>query len=479
MKNFLLIAIFLTGFYSSAQDKSYPLKQGDVIYLSVDENKKNLEILITSRKNESDKAIIVNGKDISSNLYFEWLNPLVYKINWTDKIEDDESYIKLKQFLTYINALPLLPQSNQTSGNESLIDPLTESYNLKNGKLILWEMQLANNPNLFRISEGDIKIINAISKKLVILDTIEQKDYSEKLLMIFKYIISIDDPKQVNNDTMKEYEAEILAFKKEIQSVKTNIENIKNLNELLSDSYDLKTSSIGLINDFFNELNIKAKTIENTINSLEELIKTLKQSVKSKASILKGKENSYKIRTVDFDIGKKLQTKITVTSYNFKNETFSFEKKDEIINETITFKKFDVFTLSFSTGVFYSNTNLNGYGITTDGSSKITETEIKKNTAIVAAFLNIDLRISQYFAPIIQIGADPTKKYPYLLLGTGFMIPAANLAITGGPIWTWQQSLKALKVGDTVESTTDLENDIEYKFTAKPKGWYLGFQYNF
>lgn len=71
------------------------------------------------------------------------------------------------------------------------------------------------------------------------------------------------------------------------------------------------------------------------------------------------------------------------------------------------------------------------------------------------------------------------KKRPFLLLGGGFSIPSARIALSGGPIWTWNPSLDKLSVGQTISSTTDLENDIEYKFDIEPKGWYLGIQYNF
>ncbi len=67
-----------------------------------------------------------------------------------------------------------------------------------------------------------------------------------------------------------------------------------------------------------------------------------------------------------------------------------------------------------------------------------------------------------------------------MLLGGGVFIPASKFAISGGAVFTWQQSLKTLKVGDSVKSTTDLQNDIEYGlFDIRSKGWYLGILYNF
>ena len=54
-----------------------------------------------------------------------------------------------------------------------------------------------------------------------------------------------------------------------------------------------------------------------------------------------------------------------------------------------------------------------------------------------------------------------------------------RFSITGGGVWSWNQTLNTLSVGQSISSTTELENDIKYEIGVKPKGWYLGIQYNF
>ncbi|MCU0440674.1 MAG: hypothetical protein MUC49_22495 [Raineya sp.] len=132
-------------------------------------------------------------------------------------------------------------------------------------------------------------------------------------------------------------------------------------------------------------------------------------------------------------------------------------------------------------GQLYSSSTLKGYGVSnsTSGQFTVTEDDITKGSLVTAIFLNFNFGLgSRYFAPITQIGIDPTKKRPFLLLGGGFSIPNVRIAITSGPIWTWNPSLGKLSVGQTISSTNDLEKDIQYKFNIQPKGWYLGIQYN-
>jgi hypothetical protein len=137
--------------------------------------------------------------------------------------------------------------------------------------------------------------------------------------------------------------------------------------------------------------------------------------------------------------------------------------------------------VAVSAGIFYSQATLKGFGVSTNNNQmSVTEDNIDKNTAVTATFLNLCFNLgSRYFSPLFQWGIDPTKKHPYLLAGVGFSIPAAKFAISGGPLWTWDASLNKLSVGSTVLSTTDLDKDIKYKFYGKPKGWYLGLQFNF
>jgi len=39
--------------------------------------------------------------------------------------------------------------------------------------------------------------------------------------------------------------------------------------------------------------------------------------------------------------------------------------------------------------------------------------------------------------------------------------------------------LNTLSIGQSIGSTTELENDLKYEFETKPAGWYLGIQYSF
>lgn len=151
--------------------------------------------------------------------------------------------------------------------------------------------------------------------------------------------------------------------------------------------------------------------------------------------------------------------------------------KSETQKDTLQFRRFDPVTIFVSAGAFWGTTTLKGFGV--DKDMKVVEDDIQKDNFVAATFLNFSFAPSRFISPLFQIGIDPTKKRPFMLLGGGFAVPVARLAPTAGGLWTWQPTLKDLHVDQVVESTIQLEKDVTYKFSGKPQGWYLGILYNF
>ncbi|MEB8346904.1 hypothetical protein OO010_12650 [Flavobacteriaceae bacterium KMM 6898] len=495
-----LIAILLlfTAIVSAQEALSIQgkkIKDG-VIYLTFDG--KNLEYFTPdksadSKKNVSELMTFSLKDDNSCNIYLKWVNPLKYKLSWKDTVYVDERDKAINDFVDLLVAQFGAPVTSlNKSESKSLIEKspkailkagLTELFipesGFNNTDLTLLYLQLRSNQD--ELNENEIKKINALTKSISELDTNISIDIAKEVDVVFLELLALNAPSNVSN-IVTEKESQI----KKYDELYTGIEElqkeiVKSLSELTLTDKLLNSYSKIIISRFVNQTTTTVNLNKNLTNKLKPIVEVVKNSVNDESTNIATK-GFYKIRSLGFEDGKKLQTNLTIDEFEFKKETKEFSKKSEVLKKSLTFQKYDFFAISLSTGLFYSNTTLKGYGVSNNSSSgfTVTEDDIKKSSPVTAVFLNFNFGIgSRYFAPLTQIGIDPTKKRPFLLLGGGFSIPSAKIAFTGGPIWTWNQSLDKLSVGETISSTTDLEQDIKYEFDVEPKGWYLGIQYNF
>jgi hypothetical protein len=455
-----------------------------------------------SKFNENQKFSLKGGNDC--NIFMKWLNPLKYRIVWTDNISTDDRDKAIKDF---VNLLTAQFGSSVTSLNKDVnandlkkaraegvdkrkkekvdsidIQGLDKGFNSFDLTLLFIQLNL----NIKDLSTDEVKKINELVPLLVTLDDKNNRNISEELDKLFTELFNENDPNEAKSkvekckDKNKEYEAyfnnDIVANRK---SVLDKLKELKISNALLNSLVNLS------INKFLFDVNsnlVKNKAIVTKLNPVIEIVdkSLLHKSVNPLTS------NFYRIKDLTFDDGKKFETSISISQFKFDSDAKAFVKEKEITSKKILFEKYDFFAISVSTGLFYSSSTLKGYGLSNNGSGQFTvkEDDITKYSTAPAIFLNFNFSVgSRYFAPLTQIGIDPgidpTKKRPFLLWGAGFSIPAARIAFSGGPIWTWDASLNKLSVGQTISSTTDLEKDIKYNFDIKPKGWYFGIQYNF
>lgn len=481
------ICVFLGTQFLNAQTTKVELKEkkNKVIYLSLNENNELLNS-VDNNGDIIDAARITKGKDNQINLYFKWINPLKYKLSWKDSTLTDErdkaitEFINLLvgQFGSTVSSLNV-PSANFTNTDAKAKSEEIKAIDFKDKDLLLLLIQLRSNQS--RLKPDEISTLNEFFEKLKNLDNLVSKDVSAQSTEIYSNLYSFKD--------INDYNDKDKGFSKQSKSV-SNLEgdltNIESIRKEIADK--LKGISIGddemmksyfraILTSYLEKSLTKLNSDKKIIEKLKPILKIVENSNANESSKKKG---YYKIRSVEFDNGKKLETVLTISEYEFKKESSDFTKKGNLLNQKFEFRKYDIFDVSVSTGIFYGNTTLKGFGVANDGTNfTITEEDINKNTAVTAVFLNFNFKTSRFFSPLLQLGIDPTKKRPFMLLGTGFSIPVARIAISGGPIWTWNQSLDKLSVGQTITSTTDLEKDISYKFDAAPKGWYIGIQYNF
>lgn len=498
MKKITFIIVILTCFVARSQKQ---LSEQDdymsekVLYLNFDTKSNQLNYFLKGRFDEQQPLNKVHQLSLKynySNLYLKWLNPLRYKITWKDSVyTDDRDQLALSfvqqlaaQFGAPVTGMNSLEGYKKSAGS---VAPtfggvaLRQIDGVKSLDIIQLYIFIKNDALLPAptIDGTEVGAINALIDELKLLDkTVSTENIPEECEKIFQTLIGIDNHDKVANSCQaaRKKITELNNIKK-IADYKTKIETLAKLikivgNEELAQYITYKAIEIA------DKMHKEAQENKSLFDKLESMLVVLEASIQPRQSL--EYPGFYKLRDVSFEQGKILQTEITITEYEYKAENKDYIKKGDIYQSKIKFRKSDFVIIGVSAGIFYSQTTLKSYGVSSGEQMTVTEEDIEKNTAVTATFLNLFFNLdSRYFAPLIQLGIDPTKKHPFLLAGAGFSIPAANFAISAGPLWTWEASLDKLSVGSEIQSTTELESDIKYEFDGKIKGWYLGLQYNF
>lgn len=134
----------------------------------------------------------------------------------------------------------------------------------------------------------------------------------------------------------------------------------------------------------------------------------------------------------------------------------------------------------FSSGLFFTNLSYPVYGVASLSATGTTIIDTPSNQrlpVVLAGMLNLTLNAFDGLAhPLIQLGVGTGKNLPTLLIGGGLRLRWTRpVIISAGAIFSWKRELDKLKVGDGITSTTQLENDLVYKFDTRPN-FYLGIQ---
>lgn len=482
----LLLLILNISVVSAQKIQKFKVKNNDEsLYFELSE-KNTLDAF--SAKSEYDSRKEIGGKDNSINIYWKWHNPLVYRLNWKDSVLIDERDKIVKDFTQKL--LLTFKIDSSTSGNKGIRKGNQANKRdifdeLKNGRLKLNDTDLGLMYLLldsFTKNKGKIDSVywTSLTDSLVMLDELSFKDYSKQSSAAFKKLITADTPDLAQNAvslSKKEIKGLLIASKKTASLQKTVLKEISN-KQIVEDAL-LNKYAKSVISAFVDRTKKKDIARKVLMKALMADAAVMEASLNAKSKL---RNEFFMLRRVTFENGKKLQTKLTVSEYVFDVAKNKMVKKSDIACKQIEFIRHDLFTPFVSTGLFYSNYDLLYFGVKSgsNGNFIITEEKIDKNSPVAALFLNLGIDLnSRYFSPLIQLGIAPAKKHPFLLAGLGFSIPSSRFAISGGPLWTWDASLKNKSVGDEIKSTTELENAIKYEFDVKPKGWYLGLQYSF
>lgn len=483
------------SFGQSVLSKKYESIRGKSLFLqyNIEEDKAILKFFTGKEKDDAEPLInkeYLGLKYGFTNIFMRWINPLKYEVTWKDSIYVDTTEKSVSDFFDLLTSQfgPSVTNLKQNDndikkGSTGLaISPkITKFYVPPKGynSVLLMEMyfRLVENFNKNQVTrKGNIKTkqidnvnrTNKILEELYDLDSYNSKIISKEVNIKFTELLEITDPYKVNA-VINSIDSD--GWKEHFKKIDRSIEKVEGYLEtqFITSNDLLYFYSNTVITNFIGEVKKRKSANEKLVKKLIPFVKKLEKSIEEESDI----KNYFYVRDIKLEEGKAFSTEIKINKIEIDTS-----KKSEISKSKIVFVEHDWVHISVSTGIFYSSTTLKGFGVSDN--LTITEDNITKNNPVTAIFLNFNFGIgSRYFAPLTQIGIDPTKKRPFLLLGGGFSIPSSGIAFTGGPIWTWSPTLDKLSVGQTIASTTDLENDIQYKFEVEPKGWYLGIQYIF
>jgi hypothetical protein len=494
----ILFTILASQFAMAQENKR---NQKDVvhdkrIYFYLDEESKQIKYFVKNTGN--DGATKIADNDVFSlknsnecNIFFKWLNPLNYRIAFKDTVYVSPSDIAINDFFkSYLNAQSASiiesSSSQKSPDDERIAIAVPPDKSAKLGSVFI------GTRDAFKTKDLNILFIQILNSKFESSDSVALNELLKNLRNLegnhttdLAKLISkqFDDLKNI-----KDYTKVLSATDDVIKNI-TNYENTISENEKDQKQLDplkfvitnkpIEALVNFVVKDFIKEVKDKVSVDKELIQKLKDINQVLIKSVSSEES--KDFKGYFQIKSIDFKDNQNFETSFIVSKYEIDNKKYEIIKKSDLLTRRIIFEKYDPVKISISTGIFYANFNLKGFGVA-QGTNKLTVTEddITSNTAIPATFLNFLFDIgSRNLLPILQMGADPTKKRPFFLLGGGLGIPSSRFAITAGPIWTWEAKLSKLSVGQEVASTSELEKDIKYTFNMNPKGWYLGLQYNF
>jgi len=495
MNKFFFLILVGMCFTSFAQNNYRVRITEGSIYYFLNESKK-MEYFIT-KKDGSVKTTVNSNFDVkgenSCNIYLQWLNPLRYEVAWKDSLYVDYRYETVSEFIKNIVVLfPLDAIKNASLGNiielandQSGISDSLDLITSIDDKIIFRNQQLST--LLFNIKRASISpALNDVEKASIVNLFNATKDYEIEMLKIkqagvlknLTNLYSLNDYSNVSDltTTVKKF---INNENNKISNVKSKISILGQLLLLVSTrDLLLKNYIISTYESVLKEARSKLKTHESELTNLKGINEIMINSISSNLQSAHH-QGFFRNHSISYGNGQSLDANIKISEYSLSEGELKKKSNGLSVDDKFSFRKFDPVDIFASTGLFYSNVPIISFGVSQDSFLIQKETSRQVEPSI-AAFLNFAFGSnSEFLRPMLQIGIDPTKDNPYILLGGGLVIPSSRFSISGGGILPFNQKLNKLGIGQKIESTALLNDDLSKRIDFNNIGWYFGIQYKF
>jgi hypothetical protein len=535
MKTYFLLLLFIfikiNGF--GQEDEYNPLVidvRSPKLFLYIDGATKTYSPEINDRTNELilKDTIRFECKSSQINFFADPVNPLRFTLKYDNEIKNEAPNITAlsEAFNSIANNLESTFNINLRGEKEKETNSLNLEYLIQfDIKEIESETPQKGIPNpdknssvaILKLFDDDL----IYSKELIYLNKIFDSQNATKKKELKHIIIDSSkvyfveheinkvDFKKIGKDIMIEY----LNLKfGDLEKTRTNFKNINDKVEkqqekliAIGDSLDVavnkKTDSIDytlipfiiFLDSYKTRVKSLIQTRKNLLDQLMAVSKKLEEFIDA-IETYESKSNSKGLFLVSYLEVKKNKTyNINVKLYERKiffaeNDVLKIEEK-EVASRNIVIRRYQTFIPEVVSGIAYTNLTFHRFGTSTDslGNQLVSDAGDEVLDRInFDAMANFVLNLKNCaLLPLLQIGFGPSKNQPVFFTGAGFKFDQSSVAKTIehidfsiGAAWTWNKQLSSLKLGDKVGGTADIEKDVVYRFTNKPR-LYLGLQVRF
>tara|TARA_R110000868_G_C10933592_1_gene766549 strand:- start:24 stop:1580 length:1557 start_codon:yes stop_codon:yes gene_type:complete len=444
-----------------------------------------------------DSSQLFLSKKKKLNLFIKPLNPIRYKIT-TEKIQlEDKEYQEaqnaLNQIMAYLSPLVGLKEGeigtelNSAPEFQTLSNSKASNDQKKKAKIEILNKFKSTHLRLLKdIVEGEeksikkIKLIDFLSldflKKIAALETVNQFDFNKSYKDILNSLLSLE----YLHSYEIEFEGELKKVKDSYDAINKKLNDGNNLvenfvipNEMIENDYGYLNSGIYSLLDQTKEQNKEYQELSGSFNGL---FKVLDEWLKK----IKKYNGFYPIGDIKVTDGKidGIQLKIEKIDVDVKESNLKYGPSKEF-KEKITFKKFRRFVFEVRPGIAYvTNLSFPNYIVETndEGQNLLAKGDDEQFDRLnLQVMLNANYNIENSpILPFLQIGVGPSTKYPIFFTGGGFRI-LERFNISFGGAWTWINELDELSVGEIVDDQAQIEDDLSFQFTNKPR-FYIGLQ---
>lgn len=449
--------------------------------------------------NPGNPQAIENGMRFSQKddvvLYVKWMNPLVYQIRYADSVYKDPGAVTVEEFfdvlaggfgapLTQAAATPA-DKARREKAKAAVVAAAPAQIVVEFNNLNLAGWLLFVNLKISATSDVKGSSLMPLIKKLKTLDSLVAVDYAAEAMAIFDDLKNITDPSDISGQ------------KNRFKTASDNLNKLKNHVALVSSTEKAVSAELQKT-DFEKASDLKVYTQQILLQFIAQEKKIMEERERTNKYLMTQKEllersvtmqpqlmvdNVLYLKLKQVNAARNTIKKQFISLKIFSYAVGSYERKERVARKVnFLMEKYQVFAAVVSAGFFYAPAmDTHGFGTGTNSSGETIVVEANgKPGPITALMYNLVLNtgMSQVL-PFLQIGVDPTKERPFIMLGGGFNFPGTKwLSISGGGVWTWKQSLDGLELNQVVSGTADIKEHIRYEFVPQPKA-YIGFQFKF
>ncbi len=474
----ICLVFFALSFSSYAQFGRPEIKKSKIVQSEIKldiVDKDNLDVFLDSKPNKEKKLkekdyFQVKGDEF--RIYAEFVNPLRYIYKSSHKELDNELFLESAELINNISSY--LVEVRKASLMIAKVKPVVNGASKAKLEPKLADMFLSvqgqdasfftTNSNFFE----DMKDLKFAKTS----DSIS-KNYSTA----FENLYQITEVSKIDE-----------------------VINITNKN-LLTTSNNLMTElnkRFIILDDEFDDINFTAaqsaikREISKAIKELKEDMEALeatKKEIDSKYSKLKSLyneiyKNRYKGKIADsnkflidsvLNIKRSKRYEVTIVlekiEYDSAKKSIKVESSKSFLLNVI---RKTTFTPVVSSGVLYTSVSFPQFGtdMNAAGETVVTETQSNDNEIAVAAYLNLYLNNTWGSSLFLQLGTGPSKEKPLIFLGAGVEV-APKFTLSAGTVFTWYPKLNDLSIGDVVNGSSAINEDISFEFQTRPR-FYFG-----